>query len=130
MKPSQNRSHAAESAPLSAFDAEDLMDRLMGDEVLGRTVVALFLEEMPREIAGLARAVSSSDHMAIQFAAHSIKSASANVGAKELAAAAFRLEQLGQIGDCAEEALHEIATDFENARIAMQEYCRVPRSNE
>src|ERR1035438_69942 len=49
------------SAPAVAFDGEDFVERLMGNEDLARRLVRGFVDDMPQQIARLAQAVNSLD---------------------------------------------------------------------
>ena len=61
-------------------------------------VIAIYMENSPLLMDKLRQAISSRDASAIQFAAHSLKSGNANVGALELAGLCGELEQLGRSG--------------------------------
>jgi two-component system, sensor histidine kinase and response regulator len=99
---------AARSAPIPlsvpsaislAFDQEDFIERMMGNEVLAKRILRGFVNEIPRQIALLAEAVKNLDGAAVRLAAHSIKGAAANVGALEMRESAWKLEQTGASGD-------------------------------
>jgi len=63
--------------------------------VLAR-IVKLFLDEAPGQIAALRAAVTAEDAPRLREVAHSLKSASANLGATDLAETCRRLEALGR----------------------------------
>ena len=81
------------SSPL-IFDRAGMMDRMMGDEDLARTVAAGFLEDIPRQIASLKGCLESGDTQGTERQAHSIKGASANVGGQALRCVAFEMRKL------------------------------------
>ncbi|MCP5046269.1 MAG: response regulator [bacterium] len=66
------------------FDREGLMERLMGDEVLGNEIVAGALEELPGQISNLSEALEGGNLNTIRERIHSIKGAAANIGAFSL----------------------------------------------
>jgi HPt (histidine-containing phosphotransfer) domain-containing protein len=84
----------------AALEAIRALDRDQGAEIVAR-VVDSFLGTLPRQLAALAAAVGRSDAAAIRSAAHALKSSSANVGAREIAALARVLEERGRAGSCA-----------------------------
>jgi CheY-like chemotaxis protein len=97
---------SAETAAVSAqepeppvFDKAGLMARLMDDEDLARMVVESFLENTPPQIEALRSYLEAGDASGLWHQAHSIKGASANVGAEALRAVADQLEQAGKAGD-------------------------------
>lgn len=81
--------------PTSAeiFDRAAALARLEGDGDLLAMVVASFLEDVPRDLAGLRSALAQGKSQEAGRHAHSIKGASANVGAEALRRIAARLEQ-------------------------------------
>jgi len=84
---------------------------LEGDEVLAalrniepdpefmREVASLFLDEYPKLLADLDISLSREDSLGLSSAAHTLKGAVANFGARRAVAAAERLESLGRMGD-------------------------------
>lgn len=99
---------AAEPAnPPAAQEAEPLMDfsRLQefkdyDDEALSMTreVVALFLADAPARLQALQDALAGGDAQALGKAAHALKGAAGNVGARALQQLAHRLEADAQAG--------------------------------
>ncbi len=87
------------AADLPAFDAAALMHRLAGDAGLARRVGAIFLAELPGQLAGLAAA--GADLPIVLRLAHTIKGAASNLGATALGASAARLELAARSGDLA-----------------------------
>ena len=61
-------------------------------------VIGIYMQKSPLLMEDLRQAIDSLDAAAIQFAAHSLKSGNANVGALEMAGLCGRLEQLGRAG--------------------------------
>ena len=78
------------------FNEAELLERLMGDEELVKTVVAAFLEDAPRQIAGLKQALAEGDLTRAHRQAHTLKGAAANLGAGRLRQAALEMEKFGK----------------------------------
>ena len=76
--------------PVLANEVVDELRAVMGDEYL--SLVRLFLEDAPRHVESLEVAASAGDMPAMVAPAHTLKSASANLGAMALSAAAKRIE--------------------------------------
>ena len=72
-----------------------------GRDVLGK-VVSHFLEQAPRDVAALGKAVQSGEADLLRRIAHGLKSASANLGATAFSADCARLETMGREGDLSE----------------------------
>ena len=70
-----------------------------GDEDLLRELLKVFLDECPRWMAELDRAIATSDATAVQRTAHKFKGALVNFGAETAGAAAAQLESLGKTGN-------------------------------
>ena len=76
--------------PALANEVVDELRAVMGDEYL--SLVRLFLEDAPKHVRTLEAAASAGDMPAMVAPAHTLKSASANLGAMALSAAAKRIE--------------------------------------
>jgi two-component system sensor histidine kinase/response regulator len=89
------------SAPdrtLSAFDRDDVVRRLDGDEQLFHEVVGLFLADSPMLIETIRAAIERGDVREVRAAAHRLKGAASNLAATPLADAARDLETIGESG--------------------------------
>ena len=84
-----------------AFDDADL--------TMTHGVIALFIADAPARMQAIREALSQDDSQALSLAAHALKGAAANVGAKNVADACNNLEQSCQHGLLA----HEAATQVE-----------------
>ena len=91
----------AEPAAQEVFRWSELMDRLMGDADLGQVIIEGFLGDIPVQIEKLKEFVQSGDTAGATRQAHTIKGASANVGAPALRQAAATLEEMGHADDLA-----------------------------
>ena len=83
----------------SIWDRNDLLSRLLGDNNLANKVITIFLEHTPNQILELKNALRDADLTVIEHLSHSIKGASANIGAGRLQAVAFDIETRARSGD-------------------------------
>jgi len=100
------------------FDMTILINRMMGDEEMAREILDGFMEDMPDQIAALKEALEAGDSPLAERLAHTIKGASANVGAEELRNAALQMEEAAKESDmerCAT-LLPAIEREFENLK--------------
>lgn len=84
-------SRTAAGGPL-IFDKETLLERLMGDEQLARTILSGFLQDMPGQISTLRQLLDRREAESAAGQAHKIKGAAANVGGAALSETALQLE--------------------------------------
>ena len=91
-------SHAVESDVI-VWDRVGLLRRLMGDRQLATKVAEGFLDDIPRQIQVLRVSLETGDVSGCERQAHSIKGASASVGAERLRAVAGEMEKAGSAGD-------------------------------
>ncbi len=81
------------------FAESAIIDRLMGDRDIARVIVQGFLDDAPRQLNELKSCIEDGDPQAVGHCAHSIKGASANIGADALSKVAFEMEIAGKAGD-------------------------------
>jgi PAS domain S-box-containing protein len=93
------------------WDKAGMRARLMEDEELASTVIKGFVEDIPRQIEALRGYLETGDAGSAERQAHTIKGASANVGAERLRAAAFEIEKAAKVGDS--ESAKACLTDLE-----------------
>ena len=107
------------------FDQADFVERLMGNEDLARRIIRRFIEDMPKQIALLAKAVENRDAQAVRLVAHSIKGAADNVGGMEMRQVAWTLEQTGSAGDlvAAAAALPALSASFKRVTPIVEKFC-------
>jgi HPt (histidine-containing phosphotransfer) domain-containing protein len=72
--------------------------RALGDDILAE-IVQVFLDSSPTQLSGVAEGLDSGDLGKVRYHAHSLKGASANVGAVGVHAAAKALEFAAKDGD-------------------------------
>lgn len=87
------------------FDRAGLLDRLAGNEALVDEILSEFMKDVPRKLAALKEALDRHDAPSIQREAHTLKGASASVGAVALQGAAKQVEAAGRAGDLANASL-------------------------
>ncbi len=89
---------AAEEA-LPVFDFPGLKKRTMDDMDLTRTIVAAFMEEIPRMLDGLREQIERGDVELAGRQAHTIKGAAANTGFMAMSAIAADMQKAGETGE-------------------------------
>lgn len=107
----------------TVFDLSQIMVAVADDRELAAQVIGVFLSDIPTQLADLEAAIKQKDAATAQRVAHSIKGASATVGAEELRSVAFEGELLGRDGrlDELEALVPEIRERFTVAARAMRE---------
>jgi HPt (histidine-containing phosphotransfer) domain-containing protein len=109
-------------AEQSVWDKPSMLKRMMGDEVLVRTVLDCFLSDIPQQIQALRISLDAGDVPGAEQQAHSIKGASANIGGERLREAAFRIEKAASAGNLndARSRMAELEAQFSRFRETMQ----------
>jgi len=86
-----------QTAPAAAvFDRDAALDRVDGNRELLREIIGLFFDEMPGLLSAIQETVTHCDAKALERAAHTLKGAVSNFGAKGAYEAALRLEVIGR----------------------------------
>jgi signal transduction histidine kinase/CheY-like chemotaxis protein len=111
----------AEMQKQEPIDQEAMLACTGGDMGLLRDIAGLFIEDYPRLLADIQDAIQRGDSAALQRAAHTMKGAVANFGARGAAEASSRLEQSGRDRDLSrvEQALSVLETELERLRQAL-----------
>jgi HPt (histidine-containing phosphotransfer) domain-containing protein len=91
--------HASNTEAVMVFDREGLMNRIMGDEDLARTIVEAFLTDMPKQIEKLKANVAAGDSSLAWQQAHLIRGTAASFGGIALQRDANAMELAGKTGD-------------------------------
>jgi HPt (histidine-containing phosphotransfer) domain-containing protein len=71
----------------------------MGNEELARTILDVFLEDIPGQIQALREFLDAGNVLGAERQAHTLKGAAANVGGEALRAVAFEMEMAGHARD-------------------------------
>lgn len=108
------------------FDRAALLQHIEGDAELMDEVLQIFLADCPEMMNQLREAIASADAHAIQFAAHAIKGAAANICALRVSAAASQLESMGRenkVAGC-HDGFHRLETEFTRFEQALRPISR------
>jgi signal transduction histidine kinase/CheY-like chemotaxis protein len=89
---------AEDHAP-GSWDRALTLEHLGGDEALLDEVVGIFVEEAPRQLDALRRAIEAADASAAAETAHSLKGQLGYFGVAGISASARRIEDLARAGD-------------------------------
>jgi CheY-like chemotaxis protein/HPt (histidine-containing phosphotransfer) domain-containing protein len=106
------------------FDQDGMVSRLMNDENLAKEIVAIFLDDMPRQLAVLQGHLDAGSTADTERQAHSIRGATLNVGGEALCAVAAEMETAAKAGDLAGVAarMPALNTQFDRLKAAMEHY--------
>jgi CheY-like chemotaxis protein/HPt (histidine-containing phosphotransfer) domain-containing protein len=77
----------------------ETLERLGGDEKLFHEVIEIFLDDVPKHMAGLRRAIAAGDAEAVEGAAHTLKGELGYLGISEVSQKARELEEFGRNSD-------------------------------
>ena len=81
------------------LDIQGTLNRLKGDTAFLETLLSVFLEDLPSKLTAIEGALAEPDMPVLQRTAHSLKGASATVGALALRESAFAMETAGRDAD-------------------------------
>lgn len=97
------------------FNKDELLNRTGGDKELLEELLNLFLKNFPDQLQALKQALQNNDTEQVTHQAHTIKGASANLGAYALKNAALSMETAGKDNDpvLAQAALKQLDSEFE-----------------
>jgi HPt (histidine-containing phosphotransfer) domain-containing protein len=108
------------------LNLDEALDRLGGDEELLREIAGLFMEDYPKTLADIRRALDIQSGPALESAAHNLKGAVGNFGAAPVWEAARSLEQMGRENQLAhsEAAWVELNTTLTQLKGELEELVR------
>ena len=112
------------SRGIRSYDRETALARLDGDLELHTEIVGLYLEDAPIQLNGIRRGIESGDAELAERSAHSLKSASANIGAELMRQLAFDAERLGK-----EKDLEKVKKMLPTLQLAFDELSAELRAN-
>jgi len=106
----------------TVLDTKETLDRLGGDRDLLETIHRVFLEDAPLQISKLREALEANDAAVAERRAHTIKGASANIGATAMRERASKMELAARDGDLDQvgSLLDGLQEEFERVRTAIQ----------
>lgn len=90
--------------PAPLLDVSGTLKRLKGDTAFLETLFGVYVEDLPVKLATLDQALAQADMAVLLRTAHSLKGASATVGALALRDAALAMETAGRDADPAKAA--------------------------
>ncbi len=96
----------------SIFDHDDLMERMMGDSALARSIAETFLSDIRNRIDMLKDRLNENDIRGAELLAHGINGAAANMAASELQKVASRIEKASRTDDL--KTAVSLLTELEN----------------
>jgi two-component system, sensor histidine kinase and response regulator len=82
-----------------AWDMNKTLERLGGDQELFREVIEIFLDDLPKHMATLRRAIADGDAEGIERTAHTLKGELGYLGILEISQRARDMESFGQKSD-------------------------------
>lgn len=118
-----DRSPAAGHAEALDKKILDQLREIMGDDYQEtlRELIELYLGESPGLLKNLHAAVDEGDATALQRAAHSLKSSSANVGATTISATFGEIEAACRTGRIDASLVSRAAIEFEDVKLALED---------
>jgi CheY-like chemotaxis protein/HPt (histidine-containing phosphotransfer) domain-containing protein len=90
---------AARNPTAPVFDKACFLSRLEGDESLGKEIIEMFLQEYPKLLEGVRRAVEQRNAALLERAAHSLKGSVSDLAAPQSLDCARSLEQMAKKRD-------------------------------
>jgi two-component system, sensor histidine kinase and response regulator len=119
----QSDGGGAEPALTDVFDVNAALEYLGGDGELLREIVGMFQTQSDKCMAKLQEAVAKGDATGIEFGAHALKGAAANLFAGRTVDAALKLEELGRSGSVqgSAELLAALESEVNRLRLALKE---------
>jgi PAS domain S-box-containing protein len=88
-----------EALPPMIFDKASFFSRLEGDELLGKEIIEMFLQEYPKLLEKVRHAAEQRNASDLERAAHALKGSVGDISAPQAYAAARTLEEAGRSGD-------------------------------
>ncbi len=84
------------------FVRESLLERLGGEESMVAEILKLYVEDAPLQLTRIRQGIEQENFEEVHLCAHSLKGASANVGAEAMREACLRLESAAKSGGSSE----------------------------
>ncbi|MFH0825619.1 MAG: Hpt domain-containing protein, partial [Pseudomonadota bacterium] len=104
------------------WDKDAMLERVLGDEELAKSIVELFLDDAPQQIKGLREHLEKGDAVNAARRAHDIKGSSATIGGECLRQAALDIEKAVRSGDVGAAAalMPDLEGQFERLKDALE----------
>jgi signal transduction histidine kinase/CheY-like chemotaxis protein/HPt (histidine-containing phosphotransfer) domain-containing protein len=121
-QPDKAEVNPGSESPLDQKALDKLLDN-MGDREYFIKIINTYLTEGAKMMAEMREAVETDNASKLRLVAHTLKSNSADVGARHLSGLCKQLEDLGRQGkiDGAADLLAEAVTTFESVKIALEQ---------
>lgn len=110
--------YQASNQPLQVFNYDDLMARIGGDTQLVNELLAIYLKDAPDLIQKIKASIEAMDYSTIATDAHSLKGASANMGAEQVRQACEQIEYVGNHQQ--PDNLHQAFDELNQAYLAFE----------
>lgn len=109
------------NSSIIVFDQAAVIERLMGDRELAKTILAGFIDDIPLQIEALNALLSAGDILGVKNKAHTIKGAASSVGGEALRLVAAELEKTCASGDLsnAEALVSDLNDQFKRLKDAI-----------
>ena len=106
----------------SGFDNSDLLKNIDGDEELLAEIIKVYMEDVPKQLMALKEGLESQNAEEVHLRGHTIKGASANVGAIKMRTVASNIEAAGKAGDLRKAAgfIEEIEAEFQELKMGLE----------
>jgi len=105
------------------FDEAGLLKRHNGNKALAKEIALLFVSKAPQYLADIQESLDSGNNLGAQHHSHSLKGASATLGAVTMAALATELTMLSENNelDTAKQVMQQLTIEFESLVSALTE---------
>ena len=106
------------------LSVEETLERMSGDRELLASLFQLYIDDAPKKLRSLDEHVGQADFYQVERIAHSLKGASATVGATRLCGLAAELEQVAKAGlqERLELLYREVTLTCDQTLLAMREF--------
>jgi len=129
---SEQADAALPTAPRIVWNMGETLERLGDDETLFHEVMEIFLDEVPKHLASLGRAITAGDAEAVEGAAHTLKGELGYLGISEVSQKARELRSLAgtQIFDLLRISTRQFASELSGLLTSMRSTMRAHPSVE
>ena len=126
ISPRASATAAAKVPAPDALDAAAGLERVEGDRELLEELTRLFAAECSQNMRGIQQALEARDTRRVELLAHTIKGASANLGASRLPLLAGELENQARSGNVANaaELVRRLNAEVERFLSELESLCR------
>jgi signal transduction histidine kinase/CheY-like chemotaxis protein/HPt (histidine-containing phosphotransfer) domain-containing protein len=106
----------------TGFDNLDLLKDFDGDEGLLAEIINIYIEDVPKQLTALKEGLENRNAEEVHLRGHTIKGASANVGAILMRKVASEIEAAGKAGDLAKAAglIEKIEEEFQDLKMGVE----------